>query len=135
MREIRHKGRVAYLTEKEYEGLLKRFSRVSAVFHDNINRWVVTRPCILCTHFFGNPDVSAYRMGDRCKGCPMKVLAGGKPYGCLDVAAEKGLSLSRFVVLGMYTISWAPEVHTEALASFALLRGALRRLPKVKRRR
>lgn len=110
MREIKHDGKVAKITEANWNKLLSRFNP------EGMTDAGRTVDCVLCT-----------RYSDYCVGCPLKVFAGEGEVGC-ETLIHALIDMDRLHLLR----SGIKPHHVHGIENIQKIYNALKALPKVK---
>lgn len=112
MRKIELDGKIAMLTEKQYNQLLRRFD-VSAIRGRTIQLKCICLPDDL-----------------ECKRCPLVVFDTTTAYGCMYVLDRLDI-LPCYASLGTEGITWNHNDDSEARAEISAIRDALLTLKRV----
>ena len=124
MREIRFDRKKAYIAEKAWKSLLRRFDEKNAV--RDREGWVVEVPCILCKSF---------RRYGSCRKCPLFVFKKDETVGCVRLIEGLIHWEHNKLIMSPEKIYWSFENDRTARHQLRKIHEALLGLPKVKKRK
>jgi len=121
MRVIRFKGKTAYLKERHWKQLIRRFNPTEEELKEGIIREV----CILCAEF--KPDL----FSTECYNCPFSIWKDPtSPIGCFNLLKSVIPEKSQAFHLWGTFIKFKPKDPAVVKGQLAKIRQALLRLPR-----
>lgn len=122
MRKIQHNGKTAYITEKDWKSLLRRFDERNA--KEIRLKFTIEIPCCLCEKYYFNEE---------CEGCPLQVFYNPlHPWrGCSEllksvISKEEWGCFAAYI----YKIQWHRKNYISARSALKKIHNALLALPR-----
>jgi len=122
MREIEYKGIKSYITEKDWQNLLRRFDVKNA--KKNGNCIIIPVSCRPCKKYFQSEKPLQYA----CAKCPLGAFGTRGELGCIRLLA--GILPKPYFLLNMDRVRWHTGSDKIVRRQLTRIRDKIKALPK-----